>query len=212
MKDWKLYSIPTCLLGVVLTMCVSAPPVLCQLTEAQRRPTGKPLPPPQLPLSHLYWHYLAYQNNLDTKAAELGAHGKDGTLMYNHLQKHLGFSDADYAPIRDSSARLTSEVKALDDQAKAIIAAGEAFSKRDQLQALSAQRQAAIDAEIIYLKQALPPEKIKAFETFLARMFSPDNAVSIPPEYRKRMASAVQQGPVNDSAEKTKSASVEQSK
>jgi hypothetical protein len=133
-----------------------------------------------LSLPHLYWHFLAYQNHLDTKAAATTAAGKDGSALRNLLQKKLGFSNADFALIRTSSVRLTAEVQSLDAQAVAIRAVGPSPSSLDQLHALTVQRETEINAEISYLKQNLPPDKIIALEAFLKEFFSPSNAV--PPE------------------------------
>lgn len=132
-------------------------------------------------MAHLYWHFLVYQNHLDTKAAELDAHGKNGNPMRSHLQHILGLSDADYAPIRTSSVRLTAKVKDLDAQAAAIRSAGPSSSSLDQLKALTVQRETDINAEISFLKQTLPPDKIRAFEAFLTQFFSPTNAIPRPP-------------------------------
>src|SRR6266478_3630227 len=42
------------------------------------------------PLSHLYWHFLLYQNHLDRAAADHEQQGKDGRWLSNHFQKQLG--------------------------------------------------------------------------------------------------------------------------
>jgi hypothetical protein len=131
-------------------------------------------------LPHLYWHFLVYQNHLDSKAAAITVEGQDGNGMRNLLQKKLGFSDADFAPIRTSSARLTAEVQALDAQAVAIRAAGPSSTSFDQLHALTGQRETEINAEISYLKQNLSPGKMHALEAFLTTFFSPNNAVLRP--------------------------------
>jgi hypothetical protein len=169
------------LLKVMLLSCTLLYPAMGQSTPAQRqRPPRSLTPPRPLSLAHLYWHFLFYQNHLDTKAAVLDSQGKKGSLMRNHLQQKLGLSDADFALIRTSSVRLTAEVKALDAQAVAIRAAGPSSSSFDQLKALTGQRETDINAEISYLKQNLPPRKIKEFEVFLTQFFSPTNAVPRP--------------------------------
>jgi hypothetical protein len=86
-----------------------------------------------------------------------------------------------YAPVRTSSGRLTGEVKGLDAQAIAIRTAGASSSNQGQLKALTAQREADIAAEIFYLRQTLPPAKIKIFEAFLTQFFSPANGSLRPP-------------------------------
>jgi hypothetical protein len=168
-------------LGFMLTMCAQFRPVMGQTTPTQQQPSRKPLQVRPVSLAHLYWHFLVYQNHLDTKAAATTVGGRDGTGMRNLLQKQLGCSDADFAPIRTSSARLTAEVQALDAQAATIRAAGPSSTSFDQLHALTVQREADINAEISYLKQNLSPGRINALEAFLTKFFSPNNAVPLPP-------------------------------
>jgi len=89
------------------------------------------------------------------------------------LQRKMGFSDADFAPIRASSVRLSSELQALDAQAASLRAAGISSSNAAQLKALAVQREADINVEIASLKQALSPDKITAFEAFITQFFAP---------------------------------------
>ena len=147
--------------------------VISQVTQRQRplSVTNNPLRP--LPLAHLYWHFLVYQNHLDTVAAAQSAQGQDGSWLSGDLQRRMGFSDADFAPIRASSVRLSSELQALAAQATAIQTAGASSSNSAQLKALATQREADINAEIASLKQALSPAKITAFETFITQFFAP---------------------------------------
>jgi len=133
-----------------------------------------------VPLAHLYWHFLIYQNHLDASAVKEEAQGRDGIWLRNHHQVSLGFSDSDYAVIRTSSKRLTAEVETLDAQAAAIRAAGPTASSSAQLKALAAQREEFINAEITYLKQTLSPDKIQAFETYIKQFFSPKKIVIQP--------------------------------
>ena len=158
---------------ISLMLLLSAPAALCQTQQA---------PPPQaagmaslqpVSLTHLYWHFLIYQNHLDSVAATMSSQGQDGSELGNDLQRRMGFSDADFAPIRASGVRLSSEIQALDAQAAAIRANGVSPSNTAQLQALTAQREADINAEITSLKQALSPDKITAFETFITQFFAP---------------------------------------
>jgi hypothetical protein len=188
------YTAVSILLGFMLTMCASLHPAMGQSAPVQPlQPSSKPSQIKPVSLAHLYWHFLAYQNHLDTKSADLGAHGKDGSIMHNHMQKKLGFSDIDYAAIRTSSIRLSAEVKDLDAKAAAIHKAGASSSSHDQLRALSVQREADINYEIAYLKQSLPPDKIKAFEAFVTQLFSPTNAVFRPsPPFGQPVPAAVQ--------------------
>jgi hypothetical protein len=162
------------LLRAVLLTCALLHQAMGQSPQTQQTSNVSPQP---VSLAHLYWHFLVYQNYLDTKAAKQEAQGKDSSWLRNHLQARLGFSDADFAPIRTSSVRLTAEVKALDAQAAAIKAAGTLSASHTQLKALTAQREADINAEIAFLKLTLSPGKIAALETFLKQYFSPKNMV-----------------------------------
>ena len=178
--SWRSRYISTFTVLIVLLACASPNRIEGQVAPAQRPPvlTNRSLQPLSLP--HLYWHFLVYQNHLDSKAAAITVEGQDGNGMRNLLQKKLGFSDADFAPIRTSSARLTAEVQALDAQAVAIRAAGPSSTSFDQLHALTGQRETEINAEISYLKQNLSPGKMHALEAFLTTFFSPNNAVLRP--------------------------------
>lgn len=135
-----------------------------QKAPAQRRPVS---------LAHLYWHFLVFQNFLDSKAAEMDAKARDGRSLHNNLQMRMGFSDAEYAPIRASSGRLSSRLKALDAQAAAIRAEGASPLKVARFKALTAQREIYINAEISALKKSLPPDRIAAFESFITQFFAP---------------------------------------
>lgn len=163
-------------------MCGLSNSAVGQAVPSQsQRPSGRQSQFKPVSLEHLYWHFLTLQSFLDTKAAEQESQGKDGSGLRSNLQRTLRWSDADYAPIRTSSVRLTAKVKDLDAQAVAIRKAGASSSSRDQLKALTAQREADINSEISFLRQTLPPDKIKTFEAFLNQLFSPSNASSRPP-------------------------------
>jgi hypothetical protein len=166
------------LLAVTLLSCTlltAAAGQTAQSTQSSR----KQITPLSLP--HLYWHFLVLQHYLDTKAAAQEAQGKDGSGLRKRLQTTLGWSDADYAPMRTSSVRLTQEVTSLDQQALTIRAVSTSAASQDQLKALTAQRETDINAEISFLGQKLSPDKKKTFETFLTRFFSPANASPGPP-------------------------------
>jgi hypothetical protein len=160
------------LCAMLLALALPYPAVGQPTPQPPHTSTGFSQPTP-LPLAHLYWHFLVYQNAIDTNAAALEAQGQDGSSLRNHLQARMGFSDADFAPIRASSLRLSSELKALDGQASAIRASGISPANAVQLRALAAQREANINAEIASLRQALSQERITAFETFITQFFAP---------------------------------------
>jgi hypothetical protein len=163
------------LLTIVL-MCTWLHTAAAQSIPAQQQAPSGLFQPRPVSLAHLYWHFLVYQNHLDAMAADEEAHGKNGTWMRSHLQTRLGLSDAEFAHVRISSARLTAKVKDLDAQAAAIRAGGLTSTSYDQLKALTDQREAAIHAEIVFLKQTLSPAQIAALESFLTQFFSPKYA------------------------------------
>ena len=188
------YTSISILLGFVLMMCGLMRPAMGQATPTQQeQPSSKPTQPRPVSLEHLYWHFLVYQNHLDTKAEDLRTHGKDGSGLRNQLQKKAGLSDAEFVHIRTSSVRLSAKVKDLDGQAVAIRAAGHSSTSYDRLHALTVQREASINSEISYLKQNLPPDKIKSFEAFLTQFFSPNNAVPRSPSSTGQKAPAAAQ-------------------
>ena len=176
-KAWRLSPFKALAVALLLGSVGS----LSTAMLAQSGPSqGVQQQPQPVSLPHLYWHFLVYQNHLDTVAAAQSAQGQDGSWLSGDLQRRMGFSDADFAPIRASSVRLSSELQALAAQATAIQTAGASSSNSAQLKALATQREADINAEISYLKQNVSPDKIKAFEAFLTQMFSPNNAIPRP--------------------------------
>jgi len=116
--------------------------------------------PRQAPLPHLYWHLLMWQNHLDTAATEHEKAGKDGSWLRAHLQKQLGFSDAEFAPVRESSQHLASTLSGLETQAKSLVkedlalyASGKLTSSDPppnlaKVKQLQQEREAAIDSEL----------------------------------------------------------------
>src|SRR5215470_928225 len=82
--------------------------LVCFLTGAGLGQTAPVLPPHSAqppaagkmtsrpPLSHLYMHFLLYQNHLDRAAATREAKGEDGSQLRDHLQKRLGFNAAEF--------------------------------------------------------------------------------------------------------------------
>jgi hypothetical protein len=180
------------ILGSMLTICTVLHPALGQSALAQQ-PTQNSARRP-IPMSHLYWHFLMYQNHLDSKGASgETTKGQDQGGMGSYAQKRLGFSDADFAPIRSSSVRLTAEVKALDERATATRAVGTPSENYGQLKALTAEREADINSEISYLKQTLSPDKVMRFEAFLNRLYSPTNGAHPPSSSTTQKAPAAVQ-------------------
>lgn len=157
------------LIGLLLALVPVVAPCQVQSGRSQKPPAQHR--PVSLP--HLYWHFLIYQSVLDSKAAELEAQGKDGKSLRKDLQMRMGFSDSDFAPVRASSIRLSTELKVLDAQAATVRVAGRSPANTAKLKTLAAQRETYINAEISALKRALPPERIAVFEAFITQFFAP---------------------------------------
>ena len=160
------------LLSIVLLNSALMHSAIGQSQQTQQSSSGSSQP---VPLAHLYWHFLSYQNHLDTVAAAQAAQGKDGTVLRGLMQARLGFPDADFAFVHTSSVRLTGEVQALNAQVAVIEATGTSATIQTQLSALSAQREAYISAEISYLQQNLSPAEITILQNFLYQIFSLPN-------------------------------------
>lgn len=157
------------------------------------KPSATPGPAKGVPLTHLYYHFLLLQNYLDTKAASLDAQGQNGNFVRADLQKKMGFSDTDYAPIHDSAGRFASELGQLETQVKAInetvraerkmegVSFGTPPPPNDELKTLRLQRDADLDAEIASLTQNLSAKNKEKLEQFLVVFFAPKNlSVHIP--------------------------------
>ena len=157
------------LLSILLLTCALMHSVVGQ---SQQSSSGSSQP---VSLAHLYWHFLTYQNHLDTVAAAQAAQGINGTSLNGIMQARLGFPDADFAFVRTSSVRLTAEVQALNAQAAAVQAGGTTSTSQAQLSALTTQREADINAEISYLQQNLSPAEVTSLESFLYQLFSLPN-------------------------------------
>jgi hypothetical protein len=76
---------------------------------------GRSIPP-----DHLYWHFLEYQLYLDRTAAGQESEGQNPEIN-KHYQTKLGFSDSQFAIVRQVATKLDSDLKGLDSQARPII-------------------------------------------------------------------------------------------
>jgi hypothetical protein len=170
---YKILSLP---LLVLLLLCVSTHVAIGQQTQSQPNPPAQPKP---IPLPHLYFHFLMHQSDLDSLAAKFTAEGKNGQALRISLQTRLGFSDADYAPIRTSSQRLASEVQPIQEQLKAL---GASPSNASQIHALISQRDSYISSEMYNLSLELTSQNKTALEDFMAKFFAPKPiTIKIPP-------------------------------
>lgn len=157
------------LAAVLLALCALPLQVTGQALQSQPSPSSQ-LQPVSLP--HLYWHFLIHQSELDAFAAKLTAKGQDGQALRNDMQTRLGFSDADYAPIRTASQQLTAELQPIESQLKAL--QGSAWSP-NQVRALIAQRETYIRNAVYTLSIELSPQNKAALESFMTAFFAPKN-------------------------------------
>jgi hypothetical protein len=135
-------------------------------------------------LSHLYWHFLMYQNHLDRTAAQHVNAGKEGTWLSGHFQKQLGLTDAQMAAVRASAQRLNQELIGIGAQmktvlqtdrmlyAKHLIAPNTPPPGRPQVLSLKNQREALIGEEIATLNKGLGPEAASRLKNFLETDFA----------------------------------------
>jgi hypothetical protein len=160
-------------LVILLLLGVSTPLAIGQQTQSQPNSTSQ-LQPVSLP--HLYWHFLIHQSELDAFAAKLDAQRRGGDAIRNNLQRQLGFSNADYAPIRASSQRLATELKPIETELRSI--EGPAWNP-NQAATLIAERETYIDREINTLSTELSPQNKAALERFMTQFFAPKNISAV---------------------------------
>lgn len=153
-----------CLAALAVSFAIAA---IAQTPQTQPSTASQTKP---VPLSILYRLFLIHQGDLDALAAQWQAQGKDGSALGNDLETRLGFSDADYAPIRISSQRLASELKPIDDQLKAL---PRNAASAAQAKALIAQRDAYVSNEMYNLSLELTPQNKTALENFMRQFFAP---------------------------------------
>jgi hypothetical protein len=175
------------ILGFLLLLCASAHPAIGQQTQSQPNAPAQ-LKPVSLP--HLYWHFLIHQSELDALAAKLTAKGQDGQALRNDMQTRLGFSDADYAPVRTASQQLASELQPVEAQLNAL--QGSAWNP-SQVQALIAQREADINNVVYNLSIELSAQNKVALESFMTGFFAPKNVSTAVAPASSSTGKAVQQ-------------------
>ena len=136
-----------------------------------------------VPLNHLYWHFLLLQNHLDRVAAAQEQQGQDGSAVRNYYKQRLGFTDAQFAVVRDAGLQLESELKAIAAEVKTVIDTDRArhpkvlASPQDlppmppELTVLQQKHEAAIESAVNKLKSALGTQGTMKLETFLTREF-----------------------------------------
>jgi hypothetical protein len=181
-----------------LALLTVSGPLLLSLAFAQQ-PAATPQQnqaqaPKTVPLPHLYWHFLMWQNHLDSAAAEHEKAGRDGAWLRTYVEKRLGFSDAEFAPVRESAQRLQATIAGLDSQAmvivqkdramyaKGLLAASDSPPGLPRLRELTQERETAISDEIAQLNAALGPVNSARLRSFIEKSFSTNvKAVPIQP-------------------------------
>jgi hypothetical protein len=137
------------------------------------------------PLFMLYRHFLAYQNHLDRVAVDLNRQGKDGNEFRNHFQQKLGFTDADFAPVRETALRLEAGLRDQDAKMKTAIDAARAKYPRNlpnpsalppvppELIQMQKERNALIQREIDQLDATLGTERAATLQALIENDFAP---------------------------------------
>jgi hypothetical protein len=127
-----------------------------------------------------------YQNHLDQAAADHEKHGKDGSWLRNHFQQKLGFTDAEFAPVRITAQQLESEMKPIDAQITTIALQDHAWLRlhgrsqsagappgHAQVHQLGQTREALIQSKVDNLNQALGPKNASKFQYFIENEWAP---------------------------------------
>ncbi len=160
--------------------CVTASLLLLGSVLAAQNPQRIPVP-----MTHLYWHFLLLQNHLDRVAAAHEQQGQDGSALRNYYQQRIGFTDSQFALVREAGLRLEPELRAIDAEVKAVIDADHARHPRvlaspkdlppvpPELTELQRKREQTIEYEVGSLKLALGARQTAKLETFLTHEFAP---------------------------------------
>lgn len=134
----------------------------------------------------VYWHLFHHNNFLIQKAQETEALGQDGTAMRNFYRNGASLDDAQTLTFNEIAASCEQDVKAIDDQAKVIIANFRAQHPGGlmqpgtdlppppaELQALQQQRNDVILASRDRLQAAFGEAAFGNFQTFVQEKVAP---------------------------------------
>ncbi|WP_353070121.1 hypothetical protein RBB75_07965 [Tunturibacter empetritectus] len=137
----------------------------------------------EVPLEHLYWHFLDYQLFLDKKADALPPSHPDVQMLRTHYQSRLGFNDSQYSLVRQAAQTLAARLKQKDEQAKSVIDAfhhnyppGKVLTLPPlppELSRLQAEREAIISETVVDLKNQLGAKASATMDAFLHKDFLP---------------------------------------
>ena len=142
--------------------------------------------------TNMYWNFLQYQSELDRKSAELEAKGEDGSRVRGEYQRALGFTDAEFSPIRDTADRLAAQLKELSAQSSAITCVPQSDPEhsasrpspaerterrkrieqlspedKEKLRQLADQRKSAVQEAVAGLRAALGPDLVARTDEFV---------------------------------------------
>ena len=136
-------------------------------------------------LPHLYWHFLLYQNHLDSVAAKREKQGKDGGALRTHFQKKLGFTDGQFQIVRAAGLHLEASLKPIDETARAIAKQDRDWRRVNgvsrsvpppghaQMQQLRKDHEAAIEAQVVDLNRALGSKSAAKLQSFIETDWAP---------------------------------------
>lgn len=84
--------------------------LLCILVGAAafgqgENPSSSTAQQPRMPLPDLYWRFLISQNRFDREATALEQHGHNASYLRSFYQQRLGFSDSEFAKVREAAGR-----------------------------------------------------------------------------------------------------------
>lgn len=173
----------SCAAQLALLFCLSGSNVIFGQAQAPVQSAGASTH--QVPLPLLYRHFLAYQNHLDRVGVALDKQGKDGSEFRDYFQRKLGFTDTEFAPIRETALRLESELNDQDAKAKAVIDSVRAqhpqiISKPtdlppvpQELAQLQQERDGIISREIAQLDSTLGAQHAAKLQALIQNEFAP---------------------------------------
>lgn len=128
---------------------------------------------------------MMHQLHLDQVAAARTQQGKNGAWLRNYYQQQLGFTDAQFQPVRDVATQLQSELKAIDDRVQALVTADQASHSHQstspqalpppiaELTQLSQQREATLQKEMANLQAVLGPQRAAQLDDYLQKNMAP---------------------------------------
>jgi hypothetical protein len=154
----------------------SQPPTNTSVSSSQR-----------VPMHHLYWHFLMYQNHLDVEASQMEKGGQSGKTVRSLIQAKMNMSDDRFAPIHQAAADLSASIGELNARAeklraklietnpsKEIPLTPEQEKLRSALQMLNDERETLLLREMNKLDNELSTEDRATFRQFMLHAIAPN--------------------------------------